>query len=41
MATTELKPGDKLPHFILNDENHNPIDISSLTGKYLVLYFLV
>lgn len=39
MAVTQLKPGDKLPHFILNDENHNPVDISSLTGKYLVIYF--
>lgn len=39
MAATQLKPGDKLPHFILNDQNHNPVDISSLTGKYLVLYF--
>lgn len=35
----QLKPGDKLPHFILNDENHHPVDISALTGKYLVLYF--
>jgi peroxiredoxin Q/BCP len=39
MAATQLNPGDKLPHFILNDENHHPVDISSLTGKYLVLYF--
>jgi len=39
MAATELKPGDKLPHFILNDETHHPVDISSVTGKYLVLYF--
>lgn len=39
MAATQLKPGDKLPHFVLNDENHNPVDISSITGKYLVLYF--
>lgn len=39
MAINPLKPGDKLPHFILSDENHNPVDISSLTGKYLVLYF--
>ena len=39
MANHSLKLGDKLPHFILNDENHCPIDISSLTGKYLVLYF--
>lgn len=39
MTAAPLKPGDKLPHFILNDENRNPIDISSLTGKYLVLYF--
>lgn len=35
----QLKPGDKLPHFILNDENHQPVDISALTGRYLVLYF--
>lgn len=39
MAATQLKPGDKLPHFVLNDENHNPVDVSSITGKYLVLYF--
>lgn len=23
----------------MNDENHHPIDISSVTGKYLVIYF--
>jgi peroxiredoxin Q/BCP len=39
MPEKHLKPGDKLPHFILNDENHHPVDISALTGKYLVLYF--
>ncbi len=39
MANHSLKLGDKLPHFILNDENHRPIDISCLTGKYLILYF--
>ncbi len=39
MSANQLKPGAKLPHFILNDENHRPVDISALTGKYLVLYF--
>lgn len=39
MAKRRLTIGDKLPHFILNNESHQPIDISSLTGKFLVLYF--
>ena len=39
MAEHKLRAGDQLPHFILNDENHQPINISSLKGKYLVLYF--
>jgi thioredoxin-dependent peroxiredoxin len=39
MSQNQLNPGDKLPHFIMNDETHNPIDISSFTGKFLVLYF--
>lgn len=39
MTENRLLPGDQLPHFILNDENHHPIDISSLKGKYLILYF--
>lgn len=39
MASTQFKPGDKLPHYIMNDENHFPVDVSTLKGKYLVLYF--
>lgn len=39
MSQNRLKPGDKLPHFIMCDENRRPINISSLTGRYLVLYF--
>ena len=34
-----MMPGDRLPHFILNDENHQPIDISTLTGNFLIIYF--
>ncbi|HET6555961.1 MAG TPA: peroxiredoxin [Prolixibacteraceae bacterium] len=39
MAENKLRKGDKLPHFILNNENSQPVNISSLKGKYLVLYF--
>ena len=39
MAENKLRIGDPLPHFILNDENHQPVNISSIKGKYLVLYF--
>ena len=39
MAEHKLQKGDQLPHFILKDENHQPINISSLKGKFLVLYF--
>ncbi len=39
MAENKLHPGDQLPHFILNDENHQPVDIASIKGKYLILYF--
>lgn len=39
MAKFRLRMGDKLPHFILNDEARQPIDISSLRGNFLVLYF--
>ena len=39
MAESKLQKGDQLPHFILNDENHQPIDIASIKGKFLVLYF--
>jgi peroxiredoxin Q/BCP len=39
MAEHRLQPGDQLPHFILNDEKHQPIDIASIKGKFLVLYF--
>ncbi len=39
MAENKLHPGDLLPHFILNDENHQPVDIAYIKGKYLILYF--
>lgn len=39
MAEIKLQMGDQLPHFILKDENHQPINISSKRGKFLVLYF--
>lgn len=39
MSKQKLLPGDILPHFILNDENHQPIDISSIRGRYLVIFF--
>jgi peroxiredoxin Q/BCP len=39
MSSNQIKPGDKLPHFIMMDESRNPVDVSSFTGKYLVLYF--
>jgi len=39
MTDKKLQPGDFLPHFILNDENHQPVDIASLKGKYLIIYF--
>jgi thioredoxin-dependent peroxiredoxin len=39
MATHKLQIGDKLPHFIMFDDNRQPIDISCLTGRFLVLYF--
>ena len=39
MAERKIQIGDRLPHFILNDENHQPINIASIKGKFLVLYF--
>ena len=39
MSANPIKVGDKLPHFIMKDENRNPVDVSTFTGKYLVLYF--
>lgn len=39
MAVNKLQKGDTIPHFILNDENHQPVDISSIKGKFLILYF--
>ncbi|MBC8006186.1 MAG: peroxiredoxin [Verrucomicrobia bacterium] len=39
MAENKLRIGDKLPHFILNNENSQPVNISSIIGNYLVLYF--
>ena len=39
MSKKRLVIGDKLPHFILNDETHQPVDISAITGRYLIIYF--
>ena len=39
MTKKRLNTGDFLPHFIMNDENHMPVDISSFTGKFLILFF--
>ncbi len=39
MTENKLNVGDFLPHFIMNNENHEPIDISLFTGKYLILFF--
>jgi len=39
MKKEKLVVGDFLPHFILNNENHEPIDVSSLKGMYLVIFF--
>lgn len=39
MADGKLQIGDQLPHFIMYDENRQPIDISTLNGRFLVLYF--
>ena len=35
----ELKIGDKIPNFKLNDANGNLFDSSSLLGKPAVIYF--
>jgi peroxiredoxin Q/BCP len=37
MAT--LKVGDKAPDFTVNDQDGNPVKLSSLKGKKVVLYF--
>ncbi|HLN73453.1 MAG: peroxiredoxin [Methylococcaceae bacterium] len=39
MAANKIQKGDQLPHFILKNENHQPVNISSIKGKYLILYF--
>jgi len=39
MTENKLHIGDYLPHFIMKDENYQPINISSRKGKFLVLYF--
>lgn len=39
MTDNKLQTGDYLPHFIMKDENYQPINISSRKGKFLVLYF--
>lgn len=35
----ELKVGDKAPDFTVNDQDGNPVKLSSLRGKKVVLYF--
>ncbi len=39
MFENQLKTGDYIPHFILNNEMHLPVDVSLIKGKYLILYF--
>lgn len=39
MNDNKLIVGDYLPHFIMNNESHEPVDISSFKGKYLILFF--
>jgi thioredoxin-dependent peroxiredoxin len=34
-----LQPGDKAPDFTVNDQDGNPVKLSSLKGKKVVLYF--
>ena len=34
-----LKAGDKAPDFTVNDQDGNPVKLSSLKGKKVVLYF--
>lgn len=35
----KLKAGDKAPDFTVNDQDGNPVKLSSLRGKKVVLYF--
>ena len=35
----ELKPGDPAPDFTLPDQDGNPVSLSALRGKTVVLYF--
>lgn len=35
----ELKVGDKAPDFTVNDQDGNPVKLSTLRGKKVVLYF--
>ena len=35
----KLKVGDKAPDFTVNDQDGNPVTLSSLKGKKVVLYF--
>ena len=34
-----LKPGDLAPDFTLPDQNGDPVSLSQLRGKTVVLYF--
>ena len=34
-----LKVGDKAPDFTVNDQDGNPVKLSALRGKKVVLYF--
>lgn len=36
---TQLKPGDKAPHFSAKNENGNMISLADFEGKKLVLFF--
>lgn len=35
----KLQPGDKAPDFTVNDQDGNPVKLSGLRGKKVVLYF--
>ena len=34
-----IEPGDKAPDFTLSDQDGNPVALSQLCGKTVVLYF--
>ena len=38
-GTMALDPGDRAPDFTLADQHGNPVSLSGLRGKTVVLYF--